>query len=124
MNKSRESESTLRKSRRSTYVNSFKSIKWAAKKLKESRKMMALQICPIDKDKENTAKVIIQKFGSSKVQWMKLKKGSLYLKWQKKAGMKLNIAQLKWSNLRNIFIRYANIFIFINNFFYIYFINK
>lgn len=66
--------------------------------------MMALQICPINEDKENTVKVIIQKFGSSKVQWMKLKKGSLYLKWQKKAGMKLNIAQLKWSNLRNIFL--------------------
>lgn len=42
--------------------------------------MMALQICTINEDKENTVKVIIQKFGSSKVQWMKLKKGSLYLK--------------------------------------------
>lgn len=85
MDKNRESESTLRKSRHSTYVSSFKSIQWAAKKVKESRKMMALQVCPINEDKENTVNVIIQKFGSSKVHWMKFKKGLIVFEMTKES---------------------------------------
>jgi hypothetical protein len=46
-------------------IRSLKSIQQVAKTLKESMKMMPLQMCPIKEDKESSVKVLIEKLGSS-----------------------------------------------------------